>query len=137
MMKGVAGWCGFATYYEHNPKIQWRLLVALQLVAPLLLLLGSPWIPESPRWLINRQRDQEGLAVLEKLHANPADPDHIAAKGEFLQVQRQLAFERTQPVPNYFQLFFGAKYRKRMFIGWYVQAMAQSTGVLVSEVSTV
>jgi hypothetical protein len=58
--QGAAAWAGFGTYFEPNPTIQWRLLVALQCVAPLILLLGSPWIPESPRWLINRKRDQQG-----------------------------------------------------------------------------
>lgn len=48
-----------------------------------------------------------------------------------MQIQRQLQLERAQPVPSYLSLIFGRKYRYRMFVGWYIQAMAQSTGVLV------
>ena len=55
----------------------------------------------------------------------------MGAREEFIQIQRQLALERNNPAPSFFWLIFGRKYRKRMFIGWYVQAMAQSTGVLV------
>lgn len=40
--------------------MQWRLPLALQIVAPLLLIIGSPRLPESPRWLISRERDEEG-----------------------------------------------------------------------------
>lgn len=69
--------------------------------------------------------------MLEKLHASPDDPDHIGAREEFIQIQRQLEFERIERVPNYFWLIFGRKYRYRMFVGFFIQAMAQSTGVLV------
>ncbi|KIW86633.1 uncharacterized protein Z519_12758 [Cladophialophora bantiana CBS 173.52] len=59
----MAGWAGFGIYYKNNPNIQWRLLVALQTVAPILLFIGSPLIPESPRWLIENGRAQEGMAA--------------------------------------------------------------------------
>ena len=45
---------------------------------------GSPWLPESPRWLIAKNRDQQGLEVLMRLH-DTGDPNHIAAKEEFYQ----------------------------------------------------
>ncbi|EXJ84560.1 hypothetical protein A1O3_05229 [Capronia epimyces CBS 606.96] len=128
---GFSGWCGFAIYYENDPTIQWRLLLALQIVAPLLLLLGSPFIPESPRWLIQNGRTEKGLTVLEKLHANADDPEHIGAREECLQIRRQIELEKSQKSPNIIQLVFSRKYRKRMFFGFYLQAMCQSTGVLV------
>ncbi|RFU24119.1 hypothetical protein B7463_g12217, partial [Scytalidium lignicola] len=123
---GCAGWCGFGTYYETNPAIQWRLLLALQIVAPLLLLVGSPFIPESPRWLINN-----GLEVLEKLHNNPSDPEHIGARQEFVQIQQQLSLEHDYKLDNLWQIFKVPTYRKRLLYGFFIQAMCQSTGVLV------
>ena len=38
----TAGFCGYGTYFA-RPVISWRLSLALQIVAPMLLLLGSPW----------------------------------------------------------------------------------------------
>ena len=55
-------WVSLGTYFETNPQIQWRLLLALQLIAPLVLLVGSWKLPESPRWLISQSRDQQGMA---------------------------------------------------------------------------
>lgn len=145
----MAGWAGLGTYFEKDPQIQWRLLVALQICAPLLLLIGSPWIPESPRWLISNDRDQEGiinhalsestsylprtsgLSILEKLHANKDDPSHIGAREEFIQIHRQLALERTKPTGNLIQLFRVPSYRKRLLMGFCLQAMCQTSGVLV------
>ena len=37
----MAGFCGFGTYFA-TPTVSWRLCLSLQLVAPLLLLIGSP-----------------------------------------------------------------------------------------------
>jgi hypothetical protein len=60
----MAGFTGYGVFFEKNPHIQWRLCLALQIVAPLLLILGSPFIPESPRWLIARGRDSEGMLIV-------------------------------------------------------------------------
>lgn len=69
--------------------------------------------------------------VLEKLHAHADDPQHIGAREEFAQIRGQLALEKAQPSPNIVQLLFDRRYRKRMLYGFYLQAMCQSTGVLV------
>ena len=38
----IAGFCGYGTYFA-PPHVSWRLSLALQVVAPMILLLGSPW----------------------------------------------------------------------------------------------
>lgn len=59
LMQAMAGWAGYGSYFA-APAVQWRLVLALQAVAPLILLIGSPRLPESPRWLIYRGHDAEG-----------------------------------------------------------------------------
>jgi MFS family permease len=46
----MAGWAGYGCYFEPNQQIQWRLLLALQVVTPGMLLCASPFLPESPRY---------------------------------------------------------------------------------------
>lgn len=72
-----------------------------------------------------------GLAVLEKLHANSKDPEHVGAREEFLQIRRQIELEKKEPSLNIFQLLIHSKYRKRMLYGFYLQALCQSSGCLV------
>lgn len=60
-------------------------------------MIGSPWLPESPRYLLSKNRDQEALEVLTKLH-DTGDPNHIAAKEEFYQIRKQLELERQTGV---------------------------------------
>lgn len=92
--QGLAGFTGYGCYFIKNPAIQWRLCLSLQVVAPLLLLLGSPLIPESPRWLIANRREQDALVILRKLHFQPSDPEETLAREEFYQVRKQIELER-------------------------------------------
>lgn len=75
-----------------------------------------------------------GLSILEKLHVHSTDPSHIGAHEEFIQISRQLAAERAKRAKragNLFQLFKNPAYRKRLLMGFTLQEMCQTTGVLV------
>jgi MFS family permease len=126
----VAGWTGLGCYFETNPQIQWRLCLALQVVAPLILIFGTPWMPESPRWLIQRQHDEEALKILCDLHRTPGDADNIAAREECHSIRSQLQLDASMPQGIIATLKIPS-YRKRFLIGLFVQCIAQSTGVLV------
>jgi hypothetical protein len=45
----LSGWIGYGVFFWKNNGNNWRLLVAIQTLAPLLLLIGLPFCPESPR----------------------------------------------------------------------------------------
>ncbi|KAK3713670.1 hypothetical protein LTR37_008364 [Vermiconidia calcicola] len=45
----MAGWAGYGCYFMTNQQVQWRLMLALQVVTPVMLLAASPFLPESPR----------------------------------------------------------------------------------------
>lgn len=73
------------------------------------------FLPESPRWLVSKDRQDEALTVLAKLHANgnTNDPYVLA---ELSEIKAKLAQEKLYPAPSYFQLLFGSE-RRRMWIG--------------------
>uniref|UniRef100_A0A8H7K694 Major facilitator superfamily (MFS) profile domain-containing protein n=1 Tax=Bionectria ochroleuca TaxID=29856 RepID=A0A8H7K694_BIOOC len=52
----------------------WRLITWLQALCAGLILLTSPWIPESPRWLYVFHKKEAAKAVLVKYHGN-GNPD--------------------------------------------------------------
>ncbi|KAH0837179.1 hypothetical protein AYO21_08164 [Fonsecaea monophora] len=126
-----AGFSGFGTYFA-TPTVSWRLCLSLQIVAPLLLFIGSPWLPESPRWLIDHDRLEDGYQVLRNLHTRPEDPEEIVAREEFLQIRRQIELERADKLSrSWAALFKKPSLRKRLILGFGTQFIAQSTGVLV------
>ncbi|KAL2817751.1 hypothetical protein BDW59DRAFT_165798 [Aspergillus cavernicola] len=92
------GWTTFGTYHATNAALQWRLPLALPILAPLLLLCGSPWIPESPRWLVGRGYGEQGMKVLEALHRTEDDQNAAAAQAEYEHIQAQVAIEAEEQV---------------------------------------
>lgn len=131
------------------PAVGWRLCLSLQVISPLLLLIGSPWLPESPRWLIAHNREREGLEVLARLHVTKHDTTDLLAKEEYYQIRKQIELENQTGVTSLLEMFKRKSYRKRMLCGFLVQYItllsvaptcvltvdsrfaAQSTGVLV------
>ncbi|KAF2465292.1 MFS transporter, partial [Lindgomyces ingoldianus] len=119
----LAGWTGFGCYYVSSQLVQWRLCLALQVVPPLCLLMGSPWLPESPRHLMAKDRHEEGFRILCDLHRLPGEEDDILAREQFYQIRKQLDLERQEGwrqgwVKGWILLFQRKSYRKRLLFGF-------------------
>uniref|UniRef100_A0A8H7N8S4 Major facilitator superfamily (MFS) profile domain-containing protein n=1 Tax=Bionectria ochroleuca TaxID=29856 RepID=A0A8H7N8S4_BIOOC len=57
-------------------------------------------IPESPRWLISRGREQEGLKVLAKFHGN-GDTDNPLVVAEFREIKETIAMEKAEHAQSF------------------------------------
>lgn len=133
----ASNWIGYGCYFA-PPSLQqfaWRFPLAFQCVAPLLLLIGSPWLPRSPRWLLSKDRYDEAWEVFRRLRESPSDPESLVAKEEFYQTREQIQLEAHvradlgQSV--WLAVFTKASYRKRMLIGFLAQWGVQFAGTLV------
>lgn len=60
-----------ANWGMHSRTDQWayRLVIMLQIVQPIFFIAGSYFIPESPRWLLGKSRQEEALSAMEKLRS--------------------------------------------------------------------
>ena len=120
----MAGWVGLGCFFIRNAALQWRLCLAVQILAPLLLLVGSPWMPESPRWLCVKQRIDSARAILQKLHPIDQHPGshHSLAETELSQICQQIEIERTESEATGWRRALTQKsFRKRMLYGFFVQ----------------
>ncbi|TKA81598.1 hypothetical protein B0A55_03548 [Friedmanniomyces simplex] len=107
---------------------EWRIPLACQIV-PALFLGGLIFLfPESPRWLCDHDRAEEGLRTLAKLHAHGDvnDPYVIA---EYELIQSQIAEEHSQKKIGYVDLFKGWPNLRRTILVMAIQASCQMTGV--------
>lgn len=84
--------------------------------------------PESPRWLIDHGRPDEGLKTLAKLHAN-GNVDDPWVRAEFDQIQESITFEHENSAKSYSELFTDRSCFRRLFLACAIQASVQFTGV--------
>lgn len=123
-----SSWIGYGCYFTTNSTVQWRMPLCLCPLAPLLLLIGCYWLPESPRWLVLQNRDAEAWKILARIHHDPTDPQNLAAHAEFIQIQKQVTHDK-ETTPTWWQMFSQPANRKRILLTVLVYFGIQSAGI--------
>ena len=131
----LSSWIGFAVYFSSNLEFGWRFPLAFQVFPPVVLLLGSPWVPRSPRWLMSKGYKEEAWSVIARLRKAADDPDDLVAKEEFYQIEKQLTLDAEKLSSfggrAWKAVFLKKSYRKRMIIGFLTQWGAEFGGPLI------
>lgn len=103
-----------------NVEHGWRIIFATGIVPAVIFLLLLARIPESPRWLLRKGRDDEGLSVLRKINA-----DEAAANEQIQAIKVALKNEH----PSRLRELFNPRLRKALTIGFCVALFQQITGI--------
>ncbi|KAK0547066.1 hypothetical protein OC846_003653 [Tilletia horrida] len=116
----------FCSYIPSD--LSWRLPLSIQVLIGLTLAFGSLLLPESPRWLLDHDQDEEGMRVLADLHGggNPREP---RARLEYREIKENVLTLRKEPDRSYFAMW--RRYRYRTFIACSSQMFAQLNGINV------
>lgn len=126
----IIGSCLALGFSFVTESYQWRLNYITATVFRILLLASLFFLPESPRWLVERGRDSEAAAILERLHRTRSDPKATLARGEMIQIKAQVDLERSLP-RGYLHIPRTPSLRKRFVCTALVWIMGQSTGINV------
>ncbi|GAM82251.1 hypothetical protein ANO11243_002300 [Dothideomycetidae sp. 11243] len=116
----------FSTYISSNWS--WRLPLLMQCVMGALLGVGSFLIPESPRWLLDNDHDEEGIVVIANLYGK-GDIHNQHARDEYREIKMNVLLQRQEGERSYRDMF--KRYYKRVFIAMSAQALAQLNGINV------
>lgn len=126
----VASWTTFGTNSNlaATSEVQWRVPLAIQIIPAFILALLILLFPESPRWLIDHNREHEGLKTLARLHAHGNEND-TWVRAEFDQIKEMIAYEHAHEAKGYIELFTNRSSFRRLFLVTALQASVQMTGV--------
>ncbi|KAI7505100.1 general substrate transporter [Hortaea werneckii] len=106
----------------------WRIPCLFQGFFPGIQLLGLFWVPESPRWLVSKNRHHEALQILAKYHAN-GDANDQLVRFEYEEICQTLELEREVARSTGWSTFFATKgNRHRLLICILVGFMIQWAG---------
>jgi len=126
----VATWCTYGTNRNipATSSHQWRIPLGIQIIPAGILGLLIMLFPESPRWLIDHGKHEEGLRTLAKLHAH-GNTDDTWVQAEYDQIRDMIAFEHEHEAKSYTELFTNKSSLRRLVLACAIQASVQMTGV--------
>ncbi|KAI2624973.1 general substrate transporter [Hypoxylon sp. NC1633] len=124
----LAGWITWGCYTNLTTDGQWRIPLGIQNLPAVVLAALILFFPESPRWLVDRDRADEGLATLARLHAN-GDVEDPWVQAEFASIRDTINFEHAHEAKSYLELFRNRTAFRRLFLAMSIQAATQMTGV--------
>ncbi|KAK7539493.1 general substrate transporter [Phyllosticta citribraziliensis] len=123
----LASWTTFGTE-EFNNSWSWRIPTILQAGYPCLQLLFVWWLPESPRWLIAKERTEEARLLLTKYHAGGDDHSPLV-ETEVSEIVNTIRLEQASNATGWGTLVATAGNRKRLLIAVCLGAFAQWNGI--------
>jgi MFS family permease len=116
----VSTWVGYGSgTAPESSSIQWRLPLAFQTIPAGILALGILFLPESPRHLVETDREDEALRVIQKLHYDGHNQEWIDR--EFNEIKMTIAAEKAITVPGWGIMFTVPQWRTRLMHGVAVQ----------------
>ncbi|KAJ5457721.1 hypothetical protein N7475_009109 [Penicillium sp. IBT 31633x] len=87
----LVAWIAWGTMYITNDW-SWRSLTLLQIVPSVVQLIFIYWVPESPRWLVSKERYEEALKILTYYHGN-GDSNNATVQFEYREIKETISME--------------------------------------------
>lgn len=124
----LAGWVNFGIIYATG-DVTWRFPLALQYIFIIVACATVPFVPESPRWLFYKGRDEEALVALSKY--NDAEISSPIVEKESASIIEAIRAEKENHVPILQVLMCKDETQnlRRMVLGCFTMVMQQLSGV--------
>ncbi|KKZ60965.1 hypothetical protein EMCG_04388 [[Emmonsia] crescens] len=119
-------WINYGFAWIGDQEVAWRFPLAFQITFAVIIFCSILNLPESPRWLVMQNRNEEALDILEALNEKPRDDPTIKAELEAIEATVQEMSKGT-----YRSLFRMSEYREfhRVALAYVVQMYQQISGI--------
>ncbi|KAL2861515.1 general substrate transporter [Aspergillus pseudodeflectus] len=131
----ISNWLNYGLAFANGP-VSWRFPLAFQLVFIIMIYLVIPWLPESPRWLITKGRDEEALKILSDIEDKTTTDAFVLSQMQ--SIKYTVEYERTNGM-SWGDLLrgrgsnkSGTKTIRRLILGMGAQSMQQLVGINVT-----
>lgn len=125
LTRSSAAGCTLGTY-NRKDNWAWRIPSLVQIVPSLLQLIFIWFVPESPRWLISKERHEEALEILIKYHGEGVETDFVRA--EYEEIQQRIRLEMENSKRKWVELIATPGNRRRVLIAICVGTFSQWSG---------
>ncbi|KEY74578.1 hypothetical protein S7711_10072 [Stachybotrys chartarum IBT 7711] len=105
----------------------WRLPSLLQICPSLLQVATVFLLPESPRYLVSKDRDEDAAAILVKYHAE-GDASSLLVKAEIIQIRETIHAEMETSKQSWMELLTTAGMRRRVLVTIFIGLFTQLSG---------
>ncbi|KAL9042056.1 MAG: hypothetical protein Q9180_000863 [Flavoplaca navasiana] len=130
----MSNWVTYGFSFAGGP-VSWRMPLVLQFIFIFVLFATTPWLPESPRWLIAHGRVEEAEKIIADLEAKTVDDPWVVTESK--EIQWAADFERENGM-SWTDLLKGRTGAgntctiRRLILGAGTQAMQQLAGINVT-----
>jgi len=105
----------------------WRLPSLLQICPSLLQIFTVFFLPESPRYLISHDRDEDARKILVEYHAE-GDASSLLVQAEMTQIRETIRTELEVSKQSWMELLTSAGMRRRVLITTFIGLFTQMSG---------
>jgi energy-converting hydrogenase Eha subunit A len=105
----------------------WRVPSLLQICPSVLQVATVFMLPESPRWLVSQDREEEAFAVLTKYHAE-GDANSAIVHAEMAQIRSTIKLELENSRMSWMDMLRSAGMRRRVLIASFMGLFTQMSG---------
>lgn len=123
----VIGFSSGLIFKDINPELAWRYMFATGIILPsTLIVLVIYFMPESPRWLISKGRQEEAREILSRVYPEDYNIDSILQEIQDVTETEKL----IQGVVTWRHLFVPSPaFRRMLFVGIGMAVAQQITGI--------
>jgi sugar porter (SP) family MFS transporter len=124
----IAYWIDYGCSYGSD-QFSWRFPIAFQSIFAIILLFGMIWLPESPRWLLTKDRHEDAAEVIAALRGHAVDDEETRFEAHIIMDSIRASGHTGGNTP-FSALFTNGKTQhfRRMMLGASSQLMQQIGG---------